>query len=97
MVIADETSGRVRVRALVCPQCGAGIPDRSFGYAQTIACPSCSAVLDASDPALAILQAAQRRNAPQVDKRRGFGNRVLSSGPGVHHEFLGAFRRAARL
>lgn len=47
--------------SLSCPSCGAAIAPRAFGWAVTIACSSCAAVLDASDPNLAILQRQEQR------------------------------------
>lgn len=48
------------IRSLSCPACGATIPLRGFGFSQSIACPSCTSVLDASDPNLAVLQRFQQ-------------------------------------
>lgn len=44
------------VRALTCPSCGAAIALRAGDLTQTVACPSCHAVLDAKDPSLRVLQ-----------------------------------------
>ncbi|MGZ8412396.1 MAG: DUF4178 domain-containing protein [Gemmatirosa sp.] len=49
------------VRAMNCPSCGAAIVLRGFAWTQTVACASCTAVLDAKDPNLAILQGAAAR------------------------------------
>ena len=49
------------VKGLNCPQCGAAIELRSGQLAQTVVCPSCTAILDARDPNLAVLQKAQDR------------------------------------
>jgi hypothetical protein len=49
------------VRPLECPGCGGAITTRTGSWAATIACPQCGAVLDAQDPSLAVLQAAERR------------------------------------
>lgn len=49
------------VRALSCPSCGAAIVLRGFAWTQTVACASCTAVLDARDPNLAVLQGAAAR------------------------------------
>jgi len=45
-----------RVKGLNCPRCGAAIELRSGELAQTVACPSCAAILDARDPNLRVLQ-----------------------------------------
>ena len=45
-----------RVKGLNCPNCGAAIELRSGELAQTVACPSCAAILDAKDPNLRVLQ-----------------------------------------
>ncbi|HTQ58832.1 MAG TPA: DUF4178 domain-containing protein [Candidatus Solibacter sp.] len=45
-----------QVKALNCPQCGAGIVLRSMGNAETVVCASCHSILDAKDPNLQILQ-----------------------------------------
>jgi len=45
-----------RVKGLNCPRCGAAIELRSGELAQTVACPSCAAILDAKDPNLRVLQ-----------------------------------------
>ncbi len=50
-----------KLTGLNCPNCGAALEIRSFGNALTVVCPSCLAVLDAKDPNLQILQAAQAR------------------------------------
>ena len=47
------------VTGLNCPKCGAAITLRSGELAQTVACPSCAAVLDAKDPNLRVLQEYQ--------------------------------------
>jgi hypothetical protein len=44
------------VKGLNCPQCGAAIQLRTGELAQTVACSSCAAVLDAKDPNLRVLQ-----------------------------------------
>jgi hypothetical protein len=41
---------------LACPNCGAAVERRGFGYAMTVVCPQCLTVLDASTPLLQILQ-----------------------------------------
>ena len=59
-MVAPALSPRA-VRALSCPSCGAAIVLRGFAWTQTVACASCTAVLDARDPNLAILQGAAAR------------------------------------
>lgn len=57
------------VRGLNCPQCGAAIEIRSGQLAQTVACPSCTAILDARDANLEIIQKFQdrtRRATPDI-------------------------------
>jgi hypothetical protein len=44
------------LKGLNCPNCGAAIELRSGELAQTVACSSCAAVLDAKDPNLRVLQ-----------------------------------------
>ena len=44
------------VKGLNCPNCGAAIQLRSGELAQTVACSSCGAILDAKDPNLRVLQ-----------------------------------------
>jgi hypothetical protein len=62
-----DAAAPVRAAALECPQCGAGIPQRALGYARTIACEHCTAVLDADQPALRILkQAQERQRRPKI-------------------------------
>jgi uncharacterized protein DUF4178 len=47
------------IKGLNCPNCGAAIELRSGELAQTVACSSCAAVLDAKDPNLRVLQEFQ--------------------------------------
>jgi hypothetical protein len=56
---ADAGPQVAGVKGLNCPQCGAAIEIRSGQLAQTVACPSCTAILDARDPNLAVLQQHQ--------------------------------------
>lgn len=56
--VPTESSAR-NVKGLNCPKCGAAITLRSGELAQTVACPSCAAVLDAKDPNLRVLQEYQ--------------------------------------
>jgi predicted RNA-binding Zn-ribbon protein involved in translation (DUF1610 family) len=54
------------VRGLNCPQCGAPIELRTGQLAQTVACPACTAILDARDPNLAVLQQHQQKTKAAV-------------------------------
>ena len=56
---ADSGPRVTGVKGLNCPQCGAAIELRSGQLAQTVACPSCTAILDARDPNLAVLEQHQ--------------------------------------
>jgi hypothetical protein len=49
------------VRGLNCPQCGAAIELRTGALAQTVACPACTAILDARDQNLSVVQAHQEK------------------------------------
>ena len=60
--LREETEATVKaVKGLNCPKCGAAITLRSGELAQTVACPSCAAILDATDPNLRVLQEFQGR------------------------------------
>ncbi len=54
--------------ALSCPQCGAGVEIRAQGQTISVACWSCSSILDATSPVLQILQQvqAQKRVEPAI-------------------------------
>ena len=57
----DDAAGvggapRARAKGLNCPSCGSAIELVTGALAQTVACPSCAAILDAKDPNLRILQ-----------------------------------------
>lgn len=59
----------VKAQTLSCPNCGAGVERRGFGYTQSVVCPQCLSVLDASTPVLQLLQrveAAQNRRTPLI-------------------------------
>lgn len=59
----------VRPRALLCPNCGGPVERRGFGYSMSVVCPGCLTVLDASTPAIEILQnvdPAQSRRTPKI-------------------------------
>lgn len=64
------TPGRVvKPKALACPNCGAPVERRGFGYTLTAVCPQCMTVLDASTPVLQILaraESAQSRRTPLI-------------------------------
>ena len=55
------TPGVVTARALACPSCGASITLHAEGWAVTVVCATCGAVLDALDPNLQILQRHEQR------------------------------------
>lgn len=46
---------------LNCPGCGGPLTLRTFSNAVNVTCPGCGRILDATDPKLAILQEAQKR------------------------------------
>lgn len=55
-----DPSARVpRAASLSCASCGAAIAPRANGWAVTIVCGTCGAVLDATDPNLQVLQRQQ--------------------------------------
>ena len=58
-----NADGRVKLRGLNCPSCGAAIQLRGFQYTQRIICDSCCATLDATDPNYAVLQKFDERIA----------------------------------
>jgi hypothetical protein len=64
---SQGTKAAKEVRALSCPACGGAISLHDPAV-QSVACPSCLAVLDASDRNLAVLQkvAAAQRIAPRL-------------------------------
>lgn len=49
----------VKAKALSCPNCGAPVELRGFAHTLTAVCPSCHSILDASTPALTLLQRVQ--------------------------------------
>ncbi len=49
------------IRSLTCPNCGAAIVLRGMAWTRVVTCSSCSAMLDASDPNLRILQEFSER------------------------------------
>lgn len=51
--------GKVQVKALNCPNCGAALTVRSFQHAIAIVCNSCHSILDAQDPLHKVLQQFQ--------------------------------------
>lgn len=63
--LRDDSAGggpqAANVKGLNCPQCGAAIELRTGQLAQTVACPSCTAILDARDPNLAVLEKHQEK------------------------------------
>jgi hypothetical protein len=56
------------VKGLNCPHCGAAIQLRTGELAQTVACSSCAAILDAKDPNLRVLQEfkGKMRSTPTI-------------------------------
>ncbi|MCU0633610.1 MAG: DUF4178 domain-containing protein [Gemmatimonadaceae bacterium] len=66
------------VRSLTCPSCGGAIEQRTGGWAQTIACGQCGAVLESSDASLQVLQAAEARE--RITPRLPLGVRGTLSG-----------------
>ncbi|HEV8146023.1 MAG TPA: DUF4178 domain-containing protein [Bryobacteraceae bacterium] len=59
----------VKPKSLECPNCGGPVERRGFGHTLTIVCPQCLSVLDATTPALDILQKvedAQNRRVPLI-------------------------------
>jgi hypothetical protein len=67
-VTAPARDVAVRPRALACSSCGAGITLQAEGWAVTVACGSCGAVLDALDPNLRVLQghALRLKETPSI-------------------------------
>jgi hypothetical protein len=80
------------VRAMNCPSCGAAIVLRGFAWTQTVACASCTAVLDAKDPNLAILQGAAARM--RVEPLIPLGTR--GEWKGAPYEVIGFQQRTIR-
>jgi hypothetical protein len=58
----------VKAQSLYCPNCGGPIQLRGFAHSLTAVCPQCLSVLDASTPALNILQTIQekQRRTPTI-------------------------------
>ncbi len=54
-----------KVKALACPNCGAPVELRGFAHTLSVVCPSCHSILDASTPALTLLQQVQIRERIQ--------------------------------
>ncbi|HZF66599.1 MAG TPA: DUF4178 domain-containing protein [Gemmatirosa sp.] len=80
------------VRGLACPSCGAAIVLRAAGWTQTVACASCTAVLDATDPNLRVLRRAaeQMRITPRIP----LGTRgTLPAWQGIPYDAVGFQRR----
>jgi hypothetical protein len=69
MSAGSTPPNRPQVKALNCPNCGAGLTLRSFGNAVTVVCESCHCILDAKDPNLQVLQrftAATAQDKPLI-------------------------------
>src|SRR5947209_1284371 len=78
-----------KAAGLNCPGCGGAMTLRTFSNAVNVACPGCGRVLDATDPKLAILQEAQKR---EVEKPLiPLGTRGMWKG--VTYEVVGFQRR----
>lgn len=62
------SSAPVKARALFCPNCGSPVQLHGFGHTLTAACQSCLSVLDATTPALRIIQQVQEseRRHPMI-------------------------------
>jgi hypothetical protein len=90
MSMNDQAAPTPQVRALNCPSCGAALTLRAFGNAVTVVCSSCRSVLDATDPALKVLQkfkAAENEDPPLIP----LGSR--GSIRGTEYEVIGFQRR----
>jgi hypothetical protein len=55
-VTEGQGRGRVSVRSVNCPNCGAATAVRTFGHAVNVVCQSCHSILDAANPGVTILQ-----------------------------------------
>jgi hypothetical protein len=82
---ASDAAPAPVVRAFACPGCGAAITPRAEGWAVTIACAACGAVLDALDPHRRILQEHARRAHVTPDIPLGTRGRL----DGVPHAVVG--------
>lgn len=71
----------VKVQALNCPHCGAAVQLRGFGTTLNVVCPNCLTLLDATTPAVSILQTFQARERIQpkipLGSRGSLGNTVF--------------------
>src|SRR3954467_8409644 len=81
------------VKGLNCPNCGAAIQLRTGELAQTVACSSCAAVLDAKDPNLRVLQQFQGRIRTQPLIPLGTRGKLK----GDPYEVIGFQRRGIRV
>jgi hypothetical protein len=53
-------------KGLNCSQCGAAIEDRLGELAQTVACPACTAIMDATDANYRVLVQSQSKSRPHL-------------------------------
>jgi hypothetical protein len=67
-MVLMPTASVVQVRALVCPNCGAGVELRGMGNSLSAVCAHCLTILDASTPSLKVLQTfhAKTRIQPAI-------------------------------
>ena len=63
----------VRVKALICPNCGGPVELRGFAHTLSAVCPSCHSILDATTPTLSLLQKIQ--NAERIQPEIPLGSR----------------------
>ncbi|MBI1895223.1 MAG: DUF4178 domain-containing protein, partial [Acidobacteria bacterium] len=58
----------LKVRALVCPNCGGSVALRGYGHSVNAVCEHCLTVLDTTTPSLAVLQkyGKQERIDPKI-------------------------------
>jgi len=69
----DPVRPQPQASSLSCPSCGAAILLRTQGWSSTVVCASCTSLLDAADPNLAILQ--RHANAGTVTPNLPLGSR----------------------
>ncbi|MBL0169791.1 MAG: DUF4178 domain-containing protein [Gemmatimonadaceae bacterium] len=81
----DPAPPRPRAQSLSCPSCGAAIALHAQGWAVTVVCGSCGAVLDAMDPNLRVLQ--RQADAIAVTPQLPLGTR--GTWHGVTWELIG--------
>lgn len=74
----DPVNPKPQASSLSCPSCGAAIALHTQGWSSTVVCASCTSVLDATDPNLAILQ--RHANAVTITPSIPLGSRGTWSG-----------------